>query len=154
MSEYSTILWNLDSNEQSVLPILTLVYNQSSSTTSIPDPRMPIEMGLDATVFARSPPLCQFGNYSSDAHVHRLQVLDPVDRAIDMIVHELGSATEDAKWALKITDTGEGTNAEAAVQLLKKQKKRNERNLFGKRDSLLFSVIETQKSHDSGWRWA
>ncbi|CAG8928862.1 unnamed protein product [Penicillium salamii] len=154
MSEYSTILRNLDSNEQSVPPVPTLVHDRSSSTTSIPEPRTPIETGFDATVFARSPPLCQFGNYSSDAHVRRPQVLDPVDRAIDMIVHELGFATEDAKWALKITDTGEGIDAEAAVQLLKKQKKKNERNPFGKRDSLLSSVIKKQKSHDSGWRWA
>jgi hypothetical protein len=84
----------------------------------------------------------------------RPQVLDPVDLAIHMMVNDLGFATEDAKWALKITDTGEGIDAAAAVQLLQRQKKKNERNPFGKRDNLLSSVIRKQKSHDSGWRWA
>ncbi|CAG7917998.1 unnamed protein product [Penicillium olsonii] len=165
MSEYSTILRNLDGRDQQVPPVPTLVLDRSSSTTSITEePRTPVETGCDAPlVYSRSPPLCRspppsFPLYSPPPpahwHAHRPQVLDPVDRAIDMIVNELGFATEDAKWALKITDTGEGIDAEAAVQLLKKQKKKNERNPFGKRDSLLSSVIKRQKSHESGWRWA
>jgi hypothetical protein len=71
-----------------------------------------------------------------------------------MMVNELGFSTEDAKWALKITDTGEGIDSDAAVQLLQRQRRRNERNPFGRKDSLLSAVIRKQKSHDSGWRWA
>lgn len=71
-----------------------------------------------------------------------------------MMVNELGFASEDAKWALKITDTGEGIDADAAVELLQRQRKKNKKTPFGNRDSLLSSVIKRQKSHDSGWRWA
>lgn len=43
---------------------------------------------------------------------------DPVDRAIDIMVRELGFSDSDAKWALRTTDTGEGVNVSAAVTLL------------------------------------
>ncbi|KAL4778566.1 hypothetical protein BJX76DRAFT_366151 [Aspergillus varians] len=46
------------------------------------------------------------------------QVLDPADQAINVMVNELGFNEEDAKWALKITDNGEGINPNAAVSLL------------------------------------
>lgn len=84
----------------------------------------------------------------------RPQVLDPVDRAIDMMVNELGFSTQDAKWALKITDTGEGIDATAAVQLLQRQRKKNERNPFNQGDTLLSDVIKRQRSQELGWRWA
>jgi hypothetical protein len=83
--------------------------------------------------------------------------MDPVDRAINMIVNELGFAQEDAKWALKITDTGEGIDVPAAVHMLQRQKKKNDRNnIFSnrKRSSLLTDVMKRQGSTDSGWRWA
>lgn len=84
----------------------------------------------------------------------RTQVLDPVDRAIDMMVNELGFSTQDAKWALKITDTGEGIDTTAAVQLLHRQRKKNEHNPFGQGDTLLSDFIKCQKSQELGWRWA
>jgi hypothetical protein len=80
--------------------------------------------------------------------------LDPVDRAIDMMVNELGFSPQDAKWALKITDTGEGIDATAAVELLQRQRMQNERNPFGQGNTLLSDVIKRQKSQELGWRWA
>jgi hypothetical protein len=70
------------------------------------------------------------------------------------MVNEMGFNAEDAKWALKITDTGEGIDVSAAIQLLEHQRKKNERNPFGKRNTLLSAVIKRQKSQESGWRWA
>jgi hypothetical protein len=46
------------------------------------------------------------------------QVLDPADIALNKMVNELGFAAEDAKWALKYTDTGESLDVEAAINLL------------------------------------
>ncbi|WEW61491.1 hypothetical protein PRK78_006981 [Emydomyces testavorans] len=44
--------------------------------------------------------------------------VDPADRALNKLVHELGFSEEDAKWALKCTDTGESLDVEAAINLL------------------------------------
>lgn len=99
-------------------------------------------------------------------------VLDPVDRAIDMIVRELGFNEKDAKWALKTTDTGEGIDTNAAVALLMRERQ-NQANHDqsqrpgGKRGSfsssfsssssksgqgsILSSVISEEPG--SGWRW-
>ncbi|RHZ46978.1 uncharacterized protein CDV56_104558 [Aspergillus thermomutatus] len=91
---------------------------------------------------------------------YRPQVLDPVDQAIHMMVHELGFKEEDAKWALKITDNGEGIDANAAVALLTREQERYEQRRSGrfafrsKSPSLLESVINSQESVNSGWRWA
>ncbi|KKK23593.1 hypothetical protein AOCH_004929 [Aspergillus ochraceoroseus] len=87
------------------------------------------------------------------------QVRDPVDKAIDMMVRELGFNEEDAKWALKITDTGEGIDANAAVSLLMKEYQNSEQrasrfSLHPKQPSILESVIQSQESLNSGWRWA
>ncbi|KAL2871371.1 uncharacterized protein BJX67DRAFT_160053 [Aspergillus lucknowensis] len=91
------------------------------------------------------------------------QIRDPVDQAIDMMVRELGFNEEDAKWALKITDTGEGINPNAAVSLLIQEYERQnpERRDSGysvpvrpQRNSLLSSVIHSRESLSSGWRWA
>lgn len=124
-----------------------------------PPPRhTPTPMTFGSTFAPRSPLPLQFHPRPAPAAfvppAPVTHILDPVDRAIDMIVNGLGFAAEDAKWALKITDTGEGINVTAAVQLLQKQKKKNERLLFGRRDSLLSSVMKRQKSHPTGWRWA
>ncbi|KAF7165460.1 hypothetical protein CNMCM6106_001618 [Aspergillus hiratsukae] len=91
---------------------------------------------------------------------YRPQVLDPVDQAIHTMVHELGFKEEDAKWALKITDNGEGIDANAAVALLTREQERYEQRRSGrfafrsKSPSLLESVINSQESVNSGWRWA
>ncbi|EAW08737.1 F-box domain protein [Aspergillus clavatus NRRL 1] len=92
--------------------------------------------------------------------VHQPQVLDPVDQAIHMMTHELGFREEDAKWALKITDSGEGIDANAAIALLmrehtKCEKRRNSRFSFrSKNPTVLESVIKSKESLNSGWRWA
>ncbi|KAJ5597716.1 hypothetical protein N7537_007800 [Penicillium hordei] len=107
MSEYSTILRNLDGNYPSVPPVPTLVLDRSSSTTLITEPYTPVEMGFDPSlVYSQSPPLSRSPppDFPSAASlpalhlpIHRPQVPDPVDRAIDMMVNELGFATDDAK---------------------------------------------------------
>ena len=79
------------------------------------------------------------------------QILDPVDRALAMMVGQLGFNEKDAKWALKITDTGEGIDTHAAVSLLVRegQNKAHASN----QGSLLSSVI-SEEPVNSGWRWA
>ncbi|KAL4753545.1 hypothetical protein BDW72DRAFT_168711 [Aspergillus terricola var. indicus] len=103
------------------------------------------------------------------------QIRDPADQAIEMMVCELGFAEEDAKWALKITDTGEGINPNAAVSLLLQEYQRQNvsvgQSTYGyesvgpvpppghtqstePRNSILFSVMHSQEAMGSGWRWA
>ncbi|KAJ5330787.1 hypothetical protein N7476_000570 [Penicillium atrosanguineum] len=86
----------------------------------------------------------------------RPQVQDPVDRAMSRMVHELGFNEDDVKWALKITDRGEGIDGLAAEHLLQKERRKQQNNPFAPRskNSLLHSVLGRQESQDSGWRWA
>ncbi|KAJ5984868.1 hypothetical protein N7522_012064 [Penicillium canescens] len=157
MSEFSTIVRNLDGSirdEPPVPPVPALVLGRcsTSSSGSGSDPHTPIQASNHTSVFAPSqtPPAP-----AVRGHVPLPpQVLDPVDRAINTMVNEMGFNTEDAKWALKITDTGEGIDVSAAIQLLEHQRKKNERNPFGKRNTLLSAVIKRQKSQEAGWRWA
>ncbi|OQD61628.1 hypothetical protein PENPOL_c016G06727 [Penicillium polonicum] len=153
MSEFSTIVHNLNASLRDHRPIPSvpaLVLDRSSTSTAGTAPRTPTHPFDPVGVFASShtPPPAMM------PLPLRPQVLDPVDRAIDMMVNELGFSTQDAKWALKITDTGEGIDATAAVQLLQRQRKKNERNPFGQGDTLLSDVIKRQKSQELGWRWA
>jgi hypothetical protein len=88
------------------------------------------------------------------------QVRDPVDQAIDLMVRELGFKEDDVKWALKVTDTGEGINANAAVSLLFRERQKFElQNTVAsvpayRSNSLLSSVIRSPESLNSVWRWA
>ncbi|KAL5339758.1 hypothetical protein BJX70DRAFT_363081 [Aspergillus crustosus] len=111
------------------------------------------------------------------------QVRDPADKAIDMMVRELGFNEEDAKWALKITDTGEGINPNAAVALLMQEYQRqtqyqsqaapgysspppygssNSNSGQTQRNNILSSVMQRSESlglglgvdMSNGWRWA
>ncbi|KAL2844699.1 hypothetical protein BJX68DRAFT_147822 [Aspergillus pseudodeflectus] len=104
------------------------------------------------------------------------QIRDPADAAIDMMVRELGFAQEDAKWALKITDTGEGINPNAAVSLLIQEYQRQNPDGYlvpahaqqgrvpggpagasgngNTRNSILESVLNSREAVGSGWRWA
>ncbi|KAJ5933058.1 hypothetical protein N7516_007547 [Penicillium verrucosum] len=153
MSEFSTIVHNLNTSLRDHRPIPSvpaLVLNRSSTSTAETAPQTPIHPFDPASVFASShtPPPAMV------PLPLRTQVLDPVDRAIDMMVNELGFSTQDAKWALKITDTGEGIDTTAAVQLLQRQRKKNEHNPFGQGDTLLSDFIKCQKSQELGWRWA
>ncbi|KAB8237702.1 uncharacterized protein BDW43DRAFT_297385 [Aspergillus alliaceus] len=92
--------------------------------------------------------------------IYQPQVRDPVDQAMDMMVRELGFKEDDAKWALKITDTGEGINANAAVSLLLREHQNFQRNdnvvsmRAYRSNSLLSSVISSPESMNSVWRWA
>jgi hypothetical protein len=155
MSEFSAIVHGLNGSlrHNSIPPVPNLVLDRSSTSTTGTAPRTPTYPTDPATAYTSYTPPPAAVPVSVSAPL-RPQVLDPVDRAIDMIVNELGFGAEDAKWALKITDTGEGIDARAAVLLLQRQRRKNERNPFGGSDTLLSSVIERQKSQDSGWRWA
>ncbi|KAJ5201212.1 hypothetical protein N7449_006015 [Penicillium cf. viridicatum] len=153
MSEFSTIVHNLNASlrdHRSIPSVPALVLDRSSTSTAGTAPQTPTHPFDPASVFASShiPPTAIMPLPLGP------QVLDPVDRAIDMMVNELRFSTQDAKWALKITDTGEGIDATAAVQLLQRQRKKNERNPFGQGDTLLSDVIKRQKSQELGWRWA
>jgi hypothetical protein len=95
-------------------------------------------------------------------------VVDPVDRAINMMVNKLGFNERDAKWALKITDQGDSLDVDAAIRLLVAERKKRERNhLFSrisrstsreKCDSQAILVDPMQHTISSGsgpgWRWA
>ncbi|KXG50426.1 uncharacterized protein PGRI_069170 [Penicillium griseofulvum] len=155
MSEFSTIVHNLNGSIRDHRPIPSvpaLVLDRSSTSTSGSAPHTPTHLSdyVNAPAPSHTPP-------PPPAMVPRPlrpQVLDPVDRAIDMMVNELGFNPQDAKWALKITDTGEGIDAPAAVQLLERQRKKNQHNPLGQGDNLMADVIKRQKSQESGWRWA
>lgn len=170
MSVYSTVLNDLngtaDRDAPPVPPVPALVVdrfsNTSHATSSTPGPQTP---NTQTPPQIQTPPMqsprsirCPTPTASLAPAPLRPQVMDPVDRAINMIVNELGFAQEDAKWALKITDTGEGIDVPAAVHMLQRQKKKSDRNnIFSnrKRSSLLLTdVMKRQGSTDSGWRWA
>jgi hypothetical protein len=89
------------------------------------------------------------------------RLIDPVDKAIHRMVHELGFSERDATWALKITDTGDMLDINAAVQLLVRE--REKRNIFKAYDSLAESAASDRDdclvdiSRHRGtvsWRWA
>ncbi|KAJ5822675.1 hypothetical protein N7447_005015 [Penicillium robsamsonii] len=154
MSEFSTIVHNLNGSIRDHRPIPSvpaLVLDRSSNSTCGTAPHTPTHPSDSTSVFPPShtplPPAIV-------PLPLRPQVLDPVDRAIDMMVNELGFSPQDAKWALKITDTGEGIDAPAAVQLLQRQRRKNQHNPSGQGDTLLSDVIKRQKSQESGWHWA
>lgn len=171
MSEFSTIVRNLDgsirlptstatADVQPVPPVPALTFDRSSTSTVGTAPRTPNltpppSNHSDTSIsLSRSPPPPP----PSTLAPPRLQpqVQDPVDRAIAHMVKELGFDEDDVKWALKITDTGEGIDVLAAEHLLKQQKRKNQYNPFAPRgkNSLLHSVMKHQGSQDSGWRWA
>jgi hypothetical protein len=69
------------------------------------------------------------------------------------MVQDLGFDPDDVKWALKITDTGEGIDVQAAESLLNQQKQKKKKP-FARKESLFRSVMKRQRSTDSGWRFA
>ncbi|KPI41567.1 uncharacterized protein AB675_9085 [Cyphellophora attinorum] len=50
-------------------------------------------------------------------------VVDPIDKALDLLVEEMGFPEANAKRALAMTDTGSGINVERAIELLSIQNK-------------------------------
>lgn len=79
--------------------------------------------------------------------------LDPVDRAMNKMVRELGFKEEDAKWALKCTDTGESIDLEAAVNFLLRQVAHGEAEFPVEKEETI-SVSETELLYRPTWRWA
>jgi hypothetical protein len=69
------------------------------------------------------------------------------------MVNDLGFDPDDVKWALKITDTGEGIDVQAAETLLNQQKQKKKKKPFGRKESLFHTVMKRQRSTDSGWRF-
>ncbi|KAE8151242.1 hypothetical protein BDV25DRAFT_97640 [Aspergillus avenaceus] len=122
-----------------------------------PPPPLPTQ-AMMASYVAQCAPTSQYAPLPRPPmHMYTPQVRDPVDQAIDMMVRELGFKEEDVKWALKITDSGEGINANAAVSLLIREHQLSERNNLLARNrssSLLSSVISSPESMNSAWRWA
>lgn len=47
-----------------------------------------------------------------------IDVIDPADRAVALLVHEMGFSESEAKRALALSDTGSGINIESAVEIL------------------------------------
>ncbi|PLN83553.1 hypothetical protein BDW42DRAFT_64304 [Aspergillus taichungensis] len=93
------------------------------------------------------------------------QVRDPVDHAIEVMVRDYGFQEQDAKWALKVTDGGDGINANAAIALLMREQKNTSRSIGlsmhfkksstrSKKSKLASSVISSQEAANAGWRWA
>lgn len=180
MSEFSTIVHNLDGTEPGAppvppLPSLMLDRASTSTTSTIAVPRTPnytpppppiqaSDLDLPFPPPSRSPPNQQASLFQAPAPPPAPvsvpqpslppQVQDPVDRAINRMVNELGFEHEDVKWALKITDTGEGIDVEAAEALLKQQKQKKKKPFSSRKESLLHSVMKRQRSTDSGWRFA
>jgi hypothetical protein len=75
------------------------------------------------------------------------------------MVGQLGFTEHDAKWALKITDTGDMIDTDAAVRfLLKEETKRSgsERTCVDRGSENLVDPLVSAPKHsgDAGWRWA
>ncbi|QKX57140.1 uncharacterized protein TRUGW13939_04248 [Talaromyces rugulosus] len=96
--------------------------------------------------------------------------IDPVDKAIAMMVNDLGFSEHDAKWALKITDTGDMLDIEAAIRLLTKERKKRTKGKVSQLwrtgsnnnsgdesgpENLVDPLVNAPKhSSGAGWRWA
>lgn len=97
---------------------------------------------------------------SPQSQTARPQVQDPVDQAISRLVNQFGYSENDVKWALKITDTGEGINVEAAEMLLRQQRRNPKSSPLVARGEIpsmrnisMYAAIKRQSSTDLGWRW-
>ncbi|KAJ6134096.1 hypothetical protein N7523_000418 [Penicillium sp. IBT 18751x] len=170
MSEYSVIVRNLDgsirhpsgSAQEDIPPVSPappLVLDRSSTSTSSTTP--PTPSYIHPPQNTSKPSFSVFPRTSSNhpplgPPPLRPQVQDPVDRAMYRMVHELGFNEDDVKWALKITDTGEGIDGLAAEHLLKEERRKQQRDPFAPRskNTFLHSVMNFQGSQDLGWRWA
>lgn len=91
------------------------------------------------------------------------QIRDPVDMAMSRMVDDLGFSREDAKRALKATDTGDSINVDAAVMMLVQERRKDdpalrqlEQELGVDMDSMnTFSDDALKKIKNSpDWRWA
>lgn len=183
MSEFSEIVHNLDGAGPDAppvpaLPSLMLDRASTSTTgtagpphtpTQFPSPPLPaFDLDVPFHPQSRSPPMQHPPTLFPPPHRHPMPVLpqplfsrpsippqvqDPVDRAIEHMVQDLGFDPDDVKWALKITDTGEGIDVQAAESLLNQQKQKKKKP-FARKESLFRSVMKRQRSTDSGWRFA
>lgn len=87
--------------------------------------------------------------------------IDPVDRAIYRMVNDLGFSERDAIWALKITDTGDMLDINAAIALLERERRsrENSKNIRmsaesrgSDRDECLVDISKHRGT--VSWRWA
>lgn len=148
------------------------VDSQTTLTTTPPQPQQQYFSSshsyLDVEGYSsRQPPPPEMSRLDIDPEI---QFIDPTDKAIHRIVHGLGFSEHDAKWALKMTDSGDAIDADAAVALLLAERKKREHSggfftrltRSGSRTSM--SSVETLVNpHSStpmlmnggpGWRWA
>ena len=144
ISSYTVVMNGLDGipqRQRSRAPLSPMPTHFDQPRVYPPSPVVPgsAPAPVPAPVVAVQPPV-------------QTQVLDPVDRALAMMVGQLGFNEKDAKWALKITDTGEGIDTHAAVSLLREGQNKAHASNQG---SLLSSVISEEPVNvNSGWRWA
>ncbi|EED19257.1 F-box domain protein [Talaromyces stipitatus ATCC 10500] len=89
------------------------------------------------------------------------RLIDPVDKAIHRMVHELGFSERDATWALKITDTGDMLDINAAIQLLVRERQKRDRvKRFDNPDDTTASgrddcLVDISRHRGIvSWRWA
>ena len=91
------------------------------------------------------------------------QVRDPVDMAMARMVDDLGFNREDAKRALKATDTGDAINVDAAVMLLVQERRKEDPALQQLEQELGVDMNSMNTFTDDalikiknspGWRWA
>ncbi|PYI10741.1 F-box domain protein [Aspergillus sclerotiicarbonarius CBS 121057] len=148
--------------EERPLSQYATIMSRLEARAPAPQPPMPVSrMATSPTIHSNVPNVHYM--YASqpampDMPVYQPQVRDPVDQALDTLVRELGFEEEKAKWALKVTDNGEGINVNAAISLLIREHKSHEQSHRGfslrRRKSFLSSVINSPESRYSGWKWA
>ncbi|KAK2877805.1 hypothetical protein FQN49_001178 [Arthroderma sp. PD_2] len=128
-------------------------YSSYSSRRTPPPPVHPVEEKISR---GRQPlSTNHYALYRSNTQ--DLVVPDPADVALRKMVYELGFDEEEAKWALKRTDTGESVDINAAVHLLLVQS--NKANLSSvemglrQRESNI-PQTRSDETYRPTWRWA
>ncbi|EZG01217.1 hypothetical protein H106_08549 [Trichophyton rubrum CBS 735.88] len=131
--------------------------NQSRSPSSVSSPR-PTPPLIEEKISQGRQPMpstSRLALYYSNCR--EPVVPDPADLALQKMVHELGFDEEEAKWALKRTDTGESVDINAAVHLLLvKSSKANSSSVemgLRQRESNI-PQTKADEVYRPTWRWA
>lgn len=135
--------------------IRNLVINSTHNTNQLENATPCTSINNDGTSMARlsSPP----PRYS----LTECRLIDRADKAIHRMVHELGFSERDATWALKITDSGDMLDINAAVQLLVREREKRDRcraldgiaeTTESGRDDCLVDISRHRGT--VSWRWA
>jgi hypothetical protein len=132
--------------------------NQDSNSHSIQDDQPGVNSFLDMCSSYLVPPYTATNYENISAALsgppprYSSTFLDPVDRAIHKIVHDLGFSEHDAKWALKITDTGDMIDTNAAIQLLLRER---DKRAISRMEDCSDSLVDTSKHRGTvAWQWA